>query len=83
MTEGPSDHLTIYGLVGAAMHLVVGVMIVASRSVISSGWLITLTGVWLGTAGLGAVMWRRTVWVPLVSSIVLSGVWMVVFFGSR
>jgi hypothetical protein len=73
----------MYGLVGVVMHLVVGVLIVASWAVISSGWLITLVGIWLATAGAGVLLWRRTVWIPLLSSIVLSAVWMIVFFGSR
>ncbi len=83
MTDERSDHLTMYGLVGVAMYLVVGILIVASYTVISSGWLVTLVGVWLVTAGAGAVLWRRTVWIPLLGSILLAGVWMVVFFGSR
>ena len=83
MTGERSDHLTMYGLVGVAMYLVVGVLIAASYTVISSGWLVTLVGVWLLTAGAGAVLWKRTVWIPLLGSIVLAGVWMVVFFGSR
>jgi hypothetical protein len=73
----------MYGLVGVAMHLVVGVLIVASAPVISSGWLITLLGVWAITAVVAALLWRRTVWVALLASLVLSAVWMMVFFGSR
>jgi CHASE2 domain-containing sensor protein len=83
MTEPRSAHLAMYGMVGVAMHLVVGVLIVASYSVISSGWLVTLIGAWLIATGAGAVLWRRTVWVPLLASIVLSAAWMTVFFGSR
>lgn len=78
-----SNHLTMYGLVGVAMHVVVGVLIGASFSVISAGWLLTLAGLWLLTAGIGAALWSRTVWIPLLGSIVLSGLWMTVFFGSR
>jgi len=78
-----SDHLTMYGLVGVAMHLVVGVMIGASFAVISGAWWLSLGGLWVATAVAGAALWKRTVWVPLVASIVLSGAWMVVFFGSR
>ena len=65
------------------MHLVIGALIVASHSVISSGWLITLVAIWLVTAGAGVLMWRRTVWIPLLASIGLSAVWMIAFFGSR
>lgn len=65
------------------MYLVVVVMIAGSYAVISSGWLVTLVGGWLIGAGLGMVLWRRTVWVPLLASILLAAVWMTVFFGSR
>lgn len=83
MTERRSEHLTVYGLVGVAMFAVVGVLIVASFGVISSGWLITLVAVWLVMAGVGGAMWRRAVWIPFLASIVLSAVWMIVFFRSR
>ena len=83
MSAERSSHLMMYGLVGVAMLLVVGVLIVASYSVISSGWLVTLIGAWLVSVGAGAVLWKRTVWIPLLASILLSAVWMTVFFGSR
>jgi hypothetical protein len=83
VSGGRSEHLMVYGLVGVALYATVGLLIVASKSVISSGWLITLSTMWLATAGLAAATWRRTVWVPLLASIVLSTVWMIVFFGSR
>ncbi len=83
MTQARSEHLTVYGLVGVALFLFVGVLIVASGGVIASGWLITLSMAWLVTGGIGAAMWRRTVWVPLLAAIALAAVWMIVFFGSR
>ena len=82
-TSERSDHLTMYGLVGVAMHLVVGGLIAASFSVIPAGWLTALGGLWLAAAVLGAALWKRSVWIPLLASIVLSGLWMTVFFGSR
>lgn len=82
-TTERSDHLTMYGLVGVAMHGVVGVLIAASFSVIPGGWLAALGAMWLAAAILGGALWKRTVWIPLLASIVLSGVWMTVFFGSR
>lgn len=78
-----SEHLTVYGLVGVAMFVVVGVLIVASNAVISSWWLATLVVAWIAAAVVAAVMWRRTVWIPLLASLGLSAVWMIVFFGSR
>ena len=83
MTEARSGHLVVYGAVGVALFLFVGVLIVASGGVIASGWLITLIGMWLMAGGLAAAMWRRTVWIPLLALIGLSAVWMIVFFGSR
>lgn len=78
-----SDHLTMYGLVGVAMLAVVGVLIGASFSVIPGAALVALLSLWVAAAGLGAALWKRTVWIPLLASIVLSGVWMTVFFANR
>lgn len=82
-TPERSDHLTMYGLVGVAMHAVVGVLIAASFSVISGGWMLVLGFLWVATAAAGGALWKRTVWIPLLASIVVSGLWMAVFFGSR
>jgi hypothetical protein len=82
-TPERSDHLTMYGLVGAAMHAVVGVLIAASFSVISGGWMLVLGGLWVAAAVAGGALWKRTVWIPLLASVLLSGLWMAVFFGSR
>ncbi len=82
-TPERSDHLTMYGLVGVAMHLVVGVLVGASFSVIPVGWMLILVTLWLVGSVFGATLWKRTVWIPLLGSIVLSAAWMGVFFGSR
>ncbi len=78
-----SDHLALYGLVGVAMHLVVGVLIVASYAVLPAGWLLTLVALWLVGAGWGAIRWNKTVWIPLLASIVVSALWMTAYFMSR
>ena len=78
-----SDHLTVYGMVGVAMHLIVGILIVASFAMIPAGWLVLLTLAWVAGAVAGKALWERTVWIPLLASIVLSAVWMTVFFASR
>lgn len=83
MTEGRSEHMTVYGLVGVAMFVVVGVLIVASYPAISSGWLATLVAAWTAAGAISGALWRRTVWIPLLASIGLSTIWMIVFFGSR
>ena len=84
MTEpGRSEHLTVYGLVGVAMYGVVGVLVAASGGVVSRGWLVTMIGLWLTGAIAGGLAWRRTVWVPLLGSIVVSAVWMIVVVSSR
>lgn len=78
-----SDHLTMYGLVGVAMHAVVGVLVGASFTVIPVGWMLALATLWLGGALLGAALWKRTVWIPLLASLAVSVVWMMVFFTNR
>lgn len=78
-----SDHLTMYGLVGVAMYLIVGILVGASATVVPGVWIATLAVLWvLGAAG-GYVMWRRTVWIPLLASIVLAALWMTAFFTNR
>jgi hypothetical protein len=82
-TPSRSDHLTMYGMVGVAMHLIVGILVVASFAVIPAGWQVALTLAWVASAIAGKALWGRTVWIPLLASIVLSAVWMTVFFTSR
>ncbi len=78
-----SEHLTMYGLVGVAMHAVVGILVVASFGVVDSVGAVVLSGLWLLGAGLGAATWKRTVWVPLLASIVVAAVWMAIVLTSR
>ncbi|MCP4965904.1 MAG: hypothetical protein GY926_11765 [bacterium] len=73
----------MYGLVGVAVLAVVGILIAASFSVISGGWMLVLGLFWVAAAAAGGALWKRTVWIPLLASIMLSGLRMVVFFGSR
>lgn len=73
----------MYGLVGVAMHVVVGVLVVASFSVIPLGWILVLVVLWLAGSVVGAAMWKRTVWVPLLASIFVSVIWMTTFFMNR
>jgi hypothetical protein len=82
-TPGRSEHLTMYGIVGVAMHVVIGILIAASFAVIPAAWMATLVLLWLAGAIGGGVLWKRTVWVPLLASIVISGLWMAAFFSSR
>ena len=82
-TAARSDHLMMYGLVGVAMHLVIGILIAASVAVIPTGWMVVLVTLWLAGAIGGWALWKRTVWVPLLASIVASGLWMAAFFSSR
>jgi hypothetical protein len=78
-----SDHLLVYGLVGVAMQLVVGVLIVASYRVLPTAWMVVLGGLWFAGSVLAAARWKRTVWIPLLSSVGLSILWMIGFFVSR
>ncbi len=82
-TPGRSDHLAMYGLVGVAMHLVVGVLVGASFNVIPVGWMLALVALWLAGSVFGAALWKRTVWIPLLASIFVSAIWMTIFFASR
>lgn len=82
-TPDRSEHLTMYGMVGAAMHIVVGILVGASIAVIPAGWMVALISLWLLGAIAGGALWKRTVWIPLLASIVVSGLWMTAFFTSR
>lgn len=83
MKPDRSDHLTVYGLAGVAMHLVIGVLVVASTAVLPAGWLAFAAVLWLIGAVAGIVLWRRTVWIPLLTSLLVATVWMVGFLTSR
>lgn len=78
-----SAHLTMYGLVGVAMYVVVGILIVASIPVVPAVWITVLILLWLAGAVLGGALWKRTVWIPLLVSILVAAAWMIVFFSSR
>lgn len=78
-----SAHLTMYGLVGVAMHVVVGILVFASAAIVPTVWTVILVGLWLAGAALGGALWRRTVWIPLLASLVVAAVWMVAVFTNR
>lgn len=78
-----SEHLTMYGMVGVAMHAVIGVLVVASFPVVPPSGMVLLVGLWLAGAIAGAALWKRTVWIPLLSSVLVAAVWMTVFFANR
>ncbi len=78
-----SAHLLMYGMVGVAMHVVVGILVVASVAIVPAGWAATLIGLWLAGAALGGALWKRTVWIPLLASIVVAAAWMVAVFTNR
>lgn len=78
-----SAHLTMYGMVGVAMHVVVGILVFASAAIVPTAWTVILVGLWLAGAALGRALWRRTVWIPLLASLVVAAAWMVAFFTNR
>ena len=78
-----SAHLMMYGMVGVAMHAVVGILVVASAAIVPVVWTVILVGLWLAGAALGAALRRRTVWIPLLASLVVATAWMVAFFTNR
>ena len=82
-TQGRSEHLTMYGMVGVAMHIVIGVLVAASSAVVPTAGMVALVLLWVAGAALGAAMWKRTVWIPLLSSLIVAVVWMTLFFSNR
>lgn len=77
-----SDHLTVYGLVGVAIHLVVGVLALASTAILPAGWMVAVGVLWLAGSASGIVLWRRTVWIPLLASLLVATVLMVGFLSN-
>jgi hypothetical protein len=73
----------MYGLVGVAMHLVVGVLVAASVAVLPTGWMVGLGVLWVAGAVFGVARWSETVWIPLLASVVVSALWMTAFFTNR
>jgi len=82
-TQGRSEHLMMYGMVGVAMHIVIGVLVAASYAVVPPAGMVALVLLWVAGAALGAAMWKRTVWIPLLSSLIVAVVWMTLFFSNR
>lgn len=78
-----SEHLTMYGMVGVAMHIVIGVLVAASVHVVPASGMIVLGILWTVGAIAGAVLWKHTVWIPLLSSLVVAGAWMTILFSNR
>ena len=78
-----SDHLTMYGFVGVALHAVIGVLVAASYPVVPASAFLVLTALWMAGAITGALLWKRTVWIPLLSSLVIATAWMGIFFANR
>ena len=78
-----SDHLIMYGMVGVAMHVVVGVLVVASYPVVPTSGFLVLAFLWLVGSVAGAMLWKRTVWIPLLSSLVVAAAWMAVVVANR
>ncbi len=78
-----SAHLTMYGIVGIAMHIVVGVLVLASVAVVPVGWTVALVMLWLAGAVVGGALWKKTVWIPLLASILVAAVWMVAVVTNR
>ena len=73
----------MYGMVGVAMHVVIGILVVASLAVVPAAWGVALVVLWLAGAVIGGALWRRTVWIPLLASILVATAWMVAFFTNR
>ena len=82
-TPERSSHLTMYGMVGIAMHAVIGILIAASYPVVPVSGFLILLALWSAGAIAGTLLWKRTVWIPLLSSLVVATAWMGIFFANR
>ena len=80
---GRSEHLTMYGMVGVAMHIVIGVLVAASVQVVPASGMVVLGILWTAGAIAGAASWKRTVWIPLLSSLLVAAAWMAVVVANR
>ncbi|MEX1003940.1 MAG: hypothetical protein WD990_07465 [Acidimicrobiia bacterium] len=65
----PTERQVLYALVAAAWFVVVAVLAVVAAVVGLSptAWTITFAGIWFVAATLGAVQWRRTARLLLLS----------------
>ena len=66
-----------------AVPMILPVLVAASFAVIPVGWMVVLGVLWVAGAVLGAAQWNETVWIPLLASILVSALWMTVFFLGR
>ena len=74
MTAPDSTHV-VFALVGAALHLVIGVLVFAS-SLVAPLWAVVALGtVWLVAAVWSWRRWRSSMFAPLVAAVVVAAVW--------
>ncbi len=54
------ERQVLYGVVAAAFHVVVAVLIIGAAPVVPGWWTVTLAGAWLVVTVTGARHWRAT-----------------------
>lgn len=73
--HNPEAYRLLFGIVGAALLVVVGVFIVAS-ALVAPAWVVAVLGVlWIVGAWVSLVTWKQRIWVPVVAGTVLALLW--------
>lgn len=75
--HNPEAYRLLFGIVGAALLVVVGVFIVAS-ALVAPVWVVVVLGVlWIAGAALSVIAWKQRMWVPVLVGTVLALLWIV------
>lgn len=79
MNEAPelTDRHVLYALVGAALLVVMGILVLSS-GLIAPPWAVVLLGIfWLAAVAASVLGWRQKMFLPLMWGVVVGVVWVV------
>jgi hypothetical protein len=71
----------LFALIGLALHLVMGVFVVASGLVAPPWGVAVLVAVWLAAAAWAGIRWRRSMFAPLTAAVGTAAFW-ILFVGA-
>lgn len=75
--HNPEAYRVLFGLIGVAMFVLVGVFIGVS-SLVAPFWVVALLGaLWVGGVVLAARTWRERMWTPILIGTILAVIWIV------
>jgi len=75
--HSPEAYRLLFGIVGAALLVVVGVFIGAS-ALVAPAWVVVVLGVlWIIGVAASIVTWKTRMWVPVLVGTVLALLWIV------